>query len=110
MLGVIEATVQSDEEKNRLCPVVPYWDRDEDYLTAFLAMLTGNRSRAAHPVLARWTKATRLNPLSGLASHANDPHVSEAHERIGRFAPTAVANLGKLLSPARDEAATARAT
>jgi hypothetical protein len=110
MLGVIEATVESDDEKNRLCPAVPYWDRDETYLTAFLAMLTGDRGRAAHPGVARWAKATRLNPLSGLASHADAPHVSESRERIRRFAPTAVANLGKLLSRARSEAATARTT
>src|SRR6185295_8018464 len=31
MLGVIEATIESDEEKNLLCPPIAYWDRNEDY-------------------------------------------------------------------------------
>lgn len=29
-LGVIEATVESDAEKNRLCPPIPYWDASRD--------------------------------------------------------------------------------
>jgi hypothetical protein len=98
MLGVIEATVESDEEKNRLCPPIPYWDRDEDYLVAFLAMISGEFARAAHPALAQWAKGTRLNPVSGLASYRDDPRVTEARERIKRFGAEAVGNLGKFLA------------
>ncbi len=98
MLGVIEATIASDEEKNRLCPPIAYWDENEDYLAAFLATLVGDRARAAHPALASWTKASRLNPISGIASHRDDPRVIDARDRIKRFAAAAAANLQKLLS------------
>jgi hypothetical protein len=98
MLGVIEATADSDEQKNRLCPPVAYWDRNEDYLTAFLATLTGDRARAAHPPLASWIKASRLNPFSGVAAHRDDPRVIDARERSKRFGAAAAANLPKLLS------------
>jgi len=101
MLGVIEATAESDEEKNRLCPPVAYWDENQDYLTAFLASLIGDRMRAAHPALASWTKASRLNPVSGIASHRDDPRVIDARERIKRFGAAAVAGLQKLLSERR---------
>src|SRR5438105_9599068 len=37
MLGVIEATLESDERKNGLAPAIGYWDETEDYLAAFLA-------------------------------------------------------------------------
>jgi hypothetical protein len=105
MIGVLEATLESDEEKNRLCAPVAYWEQNEDYLTAFLAMLVGDRARAAHPAIAEWTKASRLNPASGVASYRDDPRVIDARERIKRFGFQAAANLQKLLSDFRQESA-----
>jgi hypothetical protein len=98
LLGVIEATVESDEQKNRLCPPVKYWDKNEDYLSAFLAMLIGDRLRVTHPALASWSKGTRLNPISGIPSQLGDPRVIDSRERIKRFGAAAVENLQKLLS------------
>ena len=68
LLGVIEATVESDEQKNRFCPPVKYWDKNEDYLSAFLAMLIGNGLPVSHPALASWIKGSRLNPISCISS------------------------------------------
>lgn len=97
MLGVVEATLQSDEEKNRLCPPIAHWDQATDFLSAFLAALASARARAAHPAVASWTKTTRLNPLSGISLFRDDPAVQEARERIARFAASAAANLTKLV-------------
>ena len=99
-LGVVEALLSSDEEKNRLCPPISYWDVDRDYLAAFLAMLTGERVRAQVPALADFSKRTRLNPLSGLSAHRDDPSVADSRERVKRFAGPAVANLQRLLATA----------
>ena len=87
MLGVLEATVESDREKNLVCPPVPYWDTTRDYLSAFLATLANERARAAHPTLASWAKETRLNPLGGIARFRDAPDVLDARERITRFGP-----------------------
>jgi NAD(P)-binding Rossmann-like domain len=100
MLGVIEATVDSDDEKNRLCPPIRYWDADTDYLSAFLASIANAAARAAQPALASWMQSTRLNPLSGVALHADDPIVIDARERIKRFGAAAAGNLVKLLAQA----------
>ena len=97
MLGVLEATVESDEEKNRLCPPILHWDQNMDYLSAFLATLANGRARASYPAVAAWAKATRLNPMSGIAVWRDDPRMKEAQERIARFAEPAAANLVKLL-------------
>jgi hypothetical protein len=97
MLGVIEATVGSDEEKNALCPPIAYWDENEDYLAAFLAAMASTTAIAAHPTLARWNKASRLNPTSGIASHRDDPRVIASRERMKRFGLPAAMNLQKLL-------------
>lgn len=101
MLGVIEAVVDGDDDRNRLCPPISYWDTPDDYLIAYLAMLVGDRARAAHPALARWSKTTRLNPVSGLAAHQGDPRVIAARERIKRHGAAAVANLQRLRSEHR---------
>ncbi len=96
MLGVLEATVESDNEKNRICPPIPYWDSIRDYLSAFLATLANERARAAHPTLASWAKETRLNPLGEIARYRDAPDVLDARERITRFRAAAESNLVKL--------------
>jgi len=96
MLGVIEATVESDEAKNRLCPPIAYWDANADYLSAFLAGLANERARAAHPTLASWAKDTRLNPLGAIGRYRDAAIVVEARERIKRFGAAAAGNLLKL--------------
>ncbi len=97
MLGVVEATLGSDEEKNRLCPPIAYWDANTDYISAFLATLANERARTAYPTLASWAKGTRLNPLGGIAHYRDLPNVDATRERIKRFGAAAAANLGKLL-------------
>lgn len=101
LLGVTEALVESDDEKNRLCPPIRYWDGNADYLSAYLAALASERARAAHPALAAWAKDTRLNPLGGLAAWREHPLVVETRERIRRCGPAAAANLVRLLAAAR---------
>jgi len=100
MLGVIEATIESDEQKNGLCPPIAYWDQNGDYPTAFLATMGLTTAMAAHPALASWNKGSRLNPISGIASHKDDRRVIASRERIKRFGLPAAMNLQKLLSEA----------
>lgn len=93
MLGAAEALLDNDEEKNRLFPPIAYWDSNEDYLTAFLANMVNQRACAAHPALAGWAKASRLNPLGEIGRHSDHPSVIEARERIKRYGVAAAGNL-----------------
>lgn len=97
MLGVVEATVESDAEKNRLCSPIAYWDTNTDYLSAFLATLANEPARAAYPALASWAKDTRLNPLGGIGRYRDVPSVVEGRERIKRFGAAAAGNLVKFI-------------
>ena len=90
--------MESVDEKNRLCPPITYWDRNADYLSAYLALLAGERKRAAYPALAAWARETRLNPLGGIGRYRDHPTVVEAREQVRQFAAAAAANLVKLLS------------
>ncbi|HKR44629.1 MAG TPA: NAD(P)-binding protein [Paraburkholderia sp.] len=97
MLGVIEALVESDEDKNRLCPPIAYWDESVDYISAFLSTLANERARMAYPALASWAKETRLNPFGGIKQYRDAPDVIDARDRIKRYAATAASNLARLL-------------
>jgi hypothetical protein len=97
-IAVVEATVDGDEEKNRLCPPLRYWNEDVDYLSAFLAMMVGGRARGEHAALREWTKSTRLNPSNAASGHLGDPVAVEARETIRRVGPAAAANLARILA------------
>jgi hypothetical protein len=101
MLGVVEATVEGDEQKNALCAPIAYWDENEDYLSAFLATMAAASATAAHAALASWNKTSRLNPTSGIGPHRDDPRVVAARERVKRFGFPAAMNLQKVLSERR---------
>jgi hypothetical protein len=97
LLGMVEAIVPSDDEKNRLCPPVAYWDQDSDYLRAFAASLAHDRARAAYPELAESAKATRLNPMCQIEQYHELPRVAADRARIRQSGAAAVANLLKML-------------
>jgi hypothetical protein len=97
MLGVVEATIANDADKNRICTPIAYWDVNADYLSGYLASLTRERAGGAFPDLVNWTKATRLNTLSGIAHMQDNPAVIESRERIKACAGAAAANILKLL-------------
>ena len=92
--------MDNDEEKNKLFAPIAYWDSNEDYLTAFLANMVNKRARAAHPALAGWARASRLNPLSNIGLHSDHPSVIEARERIKRYGAAAASNLLSLIRTA----------
>jgi hypothetical protein len=98
LLGVLEATLTSDEEKNALCPPISWWDTSADFLRAFLGGMANTTAISAHPTLGKWTKASRLNPMSGIGQHRDDPRVVASRERIKRYGLAAAVNLQKLLA------------
>ncbi len=97
LLGVIEATVADSAEKNRLCPPIRYWDEPRDYLSSYLALMAHERARGAHPAVAAWAKATRLNPISGLGVHREHPLVAQTAHDLKQYGAAAAGNLVKLL-------------
>lgn len=98
LLGAAEALISSDEEKNRLCRPIRYWDQPADYLTAYMALLASERARAAHPTLVNWARDSRLNPLGRLAEHRDDLRVVQTRARIRETGTAAVENASKLVA------------
>jgi hypothetical protein len=97
LLGVVEATIDDNAEKNRLCPPIRYWDEPRDYLSSYLALLAHERARKPHPAMEAWAKATRLNPMSRLGEHREHPLVARTWGEVKQYGAAAAANLVKLL-------------
>lgn len=100
LLGAIEAGIDDDAEKNRICPPIRYWDEPRDYLSSYLALLAHERARAPHAAVSAWAQASRLNPLSGLREVADHPKVQATWPEIRRHGAAAAANLVRLLGGA----------
>lgn len=98
LLGVAEALVESDDDKNRMCRPIHYWDRPTDFMKAFLALMASRQAFDAYPELATWARTSRLAPLSRLGDHRNDPTVAESTTRVQQFGTAAAQNLLKLLA------------
>ena len=98
-LAVLEATVESDDEKNRLVPPIPWWNDSADYAASFLALMAFEQARRAHSALSAWTSRTRLNPVSGAGAYRDDARVAATRERIRNAALPAAINLRTILAP-----------
>ena len=98
LLGATEALIASDEEKNRLCRPINYWDEPGDYLKAYMALLAGERSRAAHPALAAWAGDSRLNSLARLGEYGNHPTVVETRGLLKEVGAGAMENVARLMA------------
>jgi hypothetical protein len=96
LLGVAEAMIDSDEEKNRLCRPIRYWDHSGDYLTAYMALLASERARAAYPALATWARDSRLNPLARLGECNNHPTVVKTRGLLKNVGAAAMENMARL--------------
>ena len=62
VIGHIEATMEDEEEKNRLAAPVPHPEEPRDFLTCMLT--TGANSSAWGKAFGRWLRSARLNRSS----------------------------------------------
>jgi NAD(P)-binding Rossmann-like domain len=97
MLGVAEALLDTDAEKNLLFPPIAYWDNNIDFVTGFLATMANTRARTAYPALASWANSSRLNPLAGIDRFSSGAGVTDSRERIKRSGALAVETLTRLV-------------
>ena len=98
MLGVVEATIDNDEEKNKLCRPIRYWEQNADYLSSYMARVVGERARSGYPALAAWTRESRLNAMGRLGEYSNHPSVVATGGLLKTVATAAMENMARLLA------------
>ena len=97
-IAKVEALPTTDDERNRLTPVLSFTGATDDLPAFALASLRGVAVRGAVPELSAWDSRSRLNPARGVGDHLDDPRVLEAFAAFGTYLEPAVANLQALTS------------
>jgi hypothetical protein len=82
LAGYVEATIDGDEEKNRLCPPSPFPNTPADW--ARMQVLGGQAamSFASHPDIKTWTDRVALNPARIPPEMAGSDELTAAVERF----------------------------
>jgi hypothetical protein len=93
--GYVEATVDDDAEKNRLCPPSPYPDTT---VTWARMQAMGARSAAAFatsPDVKAWASTVAINPAAIPEGTPMTPAPSDALERMQKHGPPGVAAMAR---------------
>jgi hypothetical protein len=93
LIAYVEANRDSDDDKNRLCPVVQIEGEIDSTLSTFLLVFKLMVERAAEPDLSTWMDGLRLNPANGLNARLDDPEIQAKMATIGASMPSVLAKL-----------------
>ena len=101
LAGYVEATMDDDAEKNRMCPPVPFSNTTSDW--ARQQVLGARASFTSHPRVEEWADTVSLNPARIPPDLAGSPAVTAAEQRLGQVMGPGLANLATLadMHPAR---------
>ena len=97
----IEATVQSEADKNKLCGVIPMPDQPIDWLRMLAVNLKNQYLWSKHKDLRQWNAASRLDGFTKLAMQTKPWEFKKIALlcRYGMHVGAAAVNLKKLLKP-----------
>ena len=82
MCGYVEATRETDDEKNSICVPTPYSDNPTDWLTMQVAGSVASRALGGARDVRAWADTTALNPGRILPDRAGDADVVAVVERM----------------------------
>lgn len=103
LIGVVEASDRSDDEKNRLCPPNRMTGEAEGVARDTLIMMQARASWATEPDLWQWQVTTRLSPLRGAGAHMT-PELGASIKRMLVSTGPAIANLERIVASAPGDA------
>lgn len=96
LAGYVEATIDGDDERNRLCPPSPYCDTPADWARM---QVFGNRAAASfgsHDGIREWANGVPLNPARIPPELAGSADVTAAVERLRAAAGPGMARMAEL--------------
>lgn len=102
LAGYVEATVESEATKNRLCPPTPYSDTPTDWARM---QVLGNRAAASFmsdPDVRSWAVAVPLNPARIPPGMADSPELADALRRHRRNKGPGMARMAELAGLAQE--------
>lgn len=96
LTGFVEATYDSDDEKNRLCPPSRYGNVPTDWCEMQVLGARSARSFGSDPDVKAWANSVSLNPARVTADDASRPEVVAALDSFGAALEPGVAALARL--------------
>jgi hypothetical protein len=94
LAGYVEATLEDDVEKNRLCPPAPFSNTPTDW--ARQQVLGARASLTSHPHIKDWADTVSLNPGRIPPELAGSAAVTAAAKRLDQYAGPGMAKMAKL--------------
>lgn len=94
LAGYVEATLEDDVEKNRLCPPAPFSNTPTDW--ARQQVLGARASFTSHPHIKDWADTVSLNPGRIPPELAGSAAVTAAADRLDQYAGPGMAKMAKL--------------
>ena len=82
LAGYVEATRDSDDEKNRLCPPSPYSDTPADWARMQVLGYRATVAFGAEPDIREWSNQVTLNPARIPAHLRDDAGVSRCRAQV----------------------------
>jgi len=89
----VEATVDGDEEKNRLCPPSPFPDTTADWARMQVLGTRASMSFTSHPGIKAWADGVSLNPARMPPEMAGLPELAAA---VARFRESLGAGMSRM--------------
>lgn len=104
IIAYVEANYDNDEERNRLCRVVPLPDDQDGWLASTLGNMLNQAVWSADLKLTEFISNCRLDGFGGVMREADlsSPIHASIMEKMGQNAGPAVENLQKLIAGAAD--------
>jgi NAD(P)-binding Rossmann-like domain len=96
LIGFVEARLEDDGDKNRLCPPNPYPSSIEDWPRMVSRTWRTEVRWLSDPDVSAWAAASRLNLIGALPEHADEPSVQAAVSRFLTNVKPAIDRLAQL--------------
>jgi len=98
LIAFVEATRDSDAEKNRLCPPNPYPNTAVDWIATTSISQRVQATWSAEPDLVAWLERSRLDVARGISDHLGEPRMQAALARYVAHGEPAVEKLESFLT------------
>jgi hypothetical protein len=96
LAGYVEATVDDDDAKNRLCPPSPYSDTPADWARMQVLGNRASMSFAAHPGIKAWADRVSLNPARIPPEMADSAELTAAVDRFRKHIGAGMSGMAEL--------------
>lgn len=96
LAGYVEATIEDDEEKNRLCPPTPYSDTPTDWARMQVLGHQASASFMSDPGIATWANTVPLNPARRSPDMPDSAELTDAVQRLRAYRGTGMVRMAEL--------------